>query len=114
MLPKMRKRPSGRRHQQDGESGKRLQAALPLRYTPYSLAVRGRGLPLLSWVVAQRRSSTRPGTAEGPSSQGSIRILLGHDAIGDVRTRVDRSEALGKARAEELTLVASYPDGDDE
>ena len=53
MQPKMRRQPK------DGESGKHLEAALPLRYTPYSLAVRGRGLPRLSWVV-HRRSSTRP------------------------------------------------------
>ena len=93
--------------------GKRLQAALPLRYTPYGLAVRRRGLPLLSWVAAPEElnpSQNRGGTVVStkyPNPAGARR----HQRW---RTRVECLEALGQARAEELTLVASHRDGDDE
>ena len=93
--------------------GKRLQAALSLRYTSNSLAVRRRGLPLLSWVAAPEElnpSQNRGGTVVStkyPNPSGARRHWRW-------RIRVNRAEALAQARAEELTLVAPHPDGDDE
>ena len=110
MLPKIRGQPSEWRHQQDGESGKRLKAAPLLRYTPYGLAVRRRGLPLLSWMAVPEElnpSQNRGGTVistKYPNPSGARRHRRW-------RTRFKSSEALGQARSEELTLVASYPDG---
>ena len=74
--------------------GKRLQAALPLRYTPYGLAVRRRGLPLLSWVAAPEElnpSQNRGGTVVStkyPNPSGARRHWRW-------RIRVNRAEALG-------------------